>query len=90
MTTSAINDLCHIRDNLNCTAFTSDELCQLIEYFCLRWAYRFCTLFIVFLCRPYRPTCEVFFFSMFCIVPHFVYVEYEIKIIFIISSYNRG
>ena len=31
MSAGAINDLCHIRENCNCTAFTSYELCQLIE-----------------------------------------------------------
>ena len=36
MSADAINDLCHIRENCNCAAFTSYELCQLIEYFCLR------------------------------------------------------
>ena len=46
------NALCRIRENCNCTAFTSYELCQ--EYFGLRWAYRFCKLFLLFfLCRSY-------------------------------------
>ena len=59
MSAITINDLCHIRENCNCTAFTSYELCQLIEYFCL-------SLFLLFfLCRSYRPAGAVFVLSMF-------------------------
>ena len=36
MSAGAINDLCHFRENCNCTAFKNYELCQMIKDFCLR------------------------------------------------------